>query len=1048
MRPSSVFQVQRIFAQASNNRPSCLASAALSAVLRAVLFAAALAGFADVGHADIYINKEYPITGPNGAIELSPPNIEATNECTTHVYVDSFVPGATIKVFRGTTLLGTAKPKMGFAAIALTQQLHVGDKVFATQTVNGVTSKNSADALIGTMPNPLPQPTIDPNIYACGRVVPVNNLVSGVTVEVTDKTTNTPLGSGFTPNDWGSDWSPVATLALTANHQTVAVASACVGKPSAPSPLVSVKSDPSPMTPPTLTPPVVGDDTIDLGNLDTGALLDAKNTAASPAQNLGSGYATGSSNWMQLPAPLSASETVAVTETLCPGSQTQSQGEKPVSTLDAPVLLGPICPGQAAVQVSDTTLNATLVLFKNGAVVGYGGAAPGDAWLTIAPPNAFSANDTIQVLQYINAITSPKSNSVKVDCANAVTYHYNAQRTGWNDAEHILTPANVGSSAFGLLQTVALDDQVDAQPLLVTQQMISGVGKRDVVYVATESNTIYAIDAVTGAVLLSPNLGKPVPMSVLPGQCGNNANNVGITSTPVIDTKAGLMYVITYTYENNAPVYRIHALDLTDLTDKIPSKTIGASNTRSDGTTYTFKAQYARQRSALLEANGNIYAGFASFCDIAANNSRGWVLGWQTGSLAPLAADELTDRQTDAQTPAPPANGCTTGSCNDFFLSSVWMSGYGIAADSAGYVYFVTGNSDTVRADNIQDSAVKMTADLASVKDFFTPADFGTLDQGDADFGSGGLLVLPDQPGPVPHLAVAAGKAGLLYILNRDSMGGFVPGGPDKPQSVNVTWCHCGPSYFVGSDGVGRVVISGGTGTQVTSWKVDTSLPVALVSEGTSAALFTSGQENGTAGIQDSGFFTSVSSNGTQANTAVIWAVSRPDAASNTHVSLYAFNGTASGGNLPTLFHHDAGTWPNTGGNANIVPLEANGKVYVATYQQLAIFGLQTPTKKRARVAQMVRALEAPTAPPPPAFSGSRFYGTIASIDGSRIIVTLRTGDALPVDLTAAAKNFNTVIPVVGELVMVTGSLSADGTLNAETMLRAKGKASWTPDRR
>jgi hypothetical protein len=1045
MRSSSVSQVQRFGVRLLSDGSPCLASAVRSATLGAVLFALSLGGFANVGHADVYINKEYPITGPNGVVELSAPDIEATNECSTHVYVDSFAPGATIKVYLGTTQIGIATPKPGFAAVPLTKQLHVGDKVTATQTVNGVTSKPSSDAIIGTMPNPLPQPTISPDIYACGRVVPVNNLVSGVTVKVTDTTANVTLGSSFTPNDWGSDWSPVFTSALKANHQTIAVESACVGKPSAPSPSVNVKTDPSPMTPPTLTPPVVGDDTISLSNLDTGALLDAKNTAVSPAKDLGSGYATGSNNWMQLPAPLTASETVAVTETLCAGSTTESQGEKPVSTLDAPVLLGPICPGQAAVQVSNTTLNATLVLFKNGAIVGYGGAAPGDAWLTIAPPNAFAANDSVQVLQYINAITSPKSNSVKVDCTNAVTYHYNSQRTGWNDAEQILTPANVGSSAFGLLQTVALDDQVDSQPLLVTQQMIKDVGKRDVIYVATENN---AIDAVTGAVLLSPNFGKPVPMSVLPGQCNNNANNVGITSTPVIDVSAGLMYAITYTYENSAPVYRIHALNLTDLTDKIPSKVITASNKLSDGTTYNFQPQYSRQRSALLEANGNIYAGFASFCDLSANNSRGWLLGWQTGSLTPLAANELTDTQTDAQTPAPPANGCTTGSCNDFFLSSIWMSGYGVAADSSGDLYFVTGNSDTVRANNIQDSAVRMSSDLSTVKDFFTPADFGALDQGDADFGSGGLLVLPDQPGPLPHLAVAAGKAGLLYILNRDSMGGFVPGGPDKPQSVNTTWCHCGPSYFVGSDGVGRVVSSGGTGTQLTTWKVNTSLPVALASEGTSASLFTSSEENGTEGIQDSGFFTTISSNGTQANTAVIWAMSRPDAASKNHVSLYAFNGTASGGNLATLFHHDAGTWPNTGGNANIVPLEANGKVYVATYQQLAIFGLTPSAKNKRRIAQMFRPLAAPEAPPPPPITGSRFYGTIASINGSRLTVTLRTGDTLTVDLTTAAKNFQTVIPAVGELVTVTGNLSADGTLNAETMLRAKGKASWAPDKR
>jgi hypothetical protein len=260
------------------------------------------------------------------------------------------------------------------------------------------------------------------------------------------------------------------------------------------------------------------------------------------------------------------------------------------------------------------------------------------------------------------------------------TYHYDNLRTGWNSEEEQLTPANVVSSKFGLLHSVVLDDQVDTQPLVVPDVKITSGpyhGEHDVVYVATEGNTIYAIDGSSGAVLLKPNFGSPVP---LPLGCGNNGPNVGIDGTPVIDRETQTMYVIVYSLETGGPIYRIHALDLGSLKDKIPSVVVAASHTLSNGSTFNFDARFQRQRPALLASHGNIYAGFGSFCDFRADVSRGWVLGWQAGSLTPLAANQLNDR--DATSP------------NSFFLSSVWMSGYGLSADPEGNLYFVTGNSD------------------------------------------------------------------------------------------------------------------------------------------------------------------------------------------------------------------------------------------------------------------------------------------------------------------------------------------------------------------
>ena len=254
--------------------------------------------------------------------------------------------------------------------------------------------------------------------------------------------------------------------------------------------------------------------------------------------------------------------------------------------------------------------------------------------------------------------------SAQQSSVNVVTYHYDNLRTGWNQNETVLTTSNVNSSTFGPLARVALDDQVDAQPLIVN----------NVVYVATENDTVYAINASTGAILNSNHLGAPVAMSNLPGPCNNNGQHVGINSTPVINAVAGLMWVVTYTWENNAPVFRLHLLSLTNLTE-IKNTIITASHTLSDGSVNNFNPQYQRQRAALLLQNLNVYAAFSSFCDLGGNNSRGWVLGWQAETLTPLAANKLTDTQTLAQTP--------NGNSN-VFLSSIWMSGYGVASDSSG----------------------------------------------------------------------------------------------------------------------------------------------------------------------------------------------------------------------------------------------------------------------------------------------------------------------------------------------------------------------------
>ncbi|MGA7218703.1 MAG: choice-of-anchor D domain-containing protein [Candidatus Sulfotelmatobacter sp.] len=497
------------------------------------------------------------------------------------------------------------------------------------------------------------------------------------------------------------------------------------------------------------------------------------------------------------------------------------------------------------------------------------------------------------------------------------TYHYDNYRTGWNQNEFTLNPTNVGSSSFGLLQTVTLDNQVDAQPLVVPGVNITAgnyQGTHDVVYVVTENDTVYAIDAESGTILLSPNFGPPV---MYPTGC--RAPFDGINSTPVIDLANNILYVMAYTNTSAGPAYYLHALDLGSLTDTVSPELVAASHTLTDGSTFSFNATYQRQRPALLMANGNVYAAFGSFCNNAL--SRGWLLGWQTGTLTPMTADAITDSQAS--------------DTDDFFATSIWMSGYGLTADDSGNVLFITGNSDYSGTTydgvtNIQESVVKEAPDLSGVVDIFTPSNWSSLDKNDRDFGSGGVLVLPDQPGAIPHLAVAAGKDGRMFLMNEDSLGGYSTTSNNVLGTYGIGFCWCGQSYYVDpTDLMPRIVSSGGTTPEV--WELQTTPSVAL-------SMVTSGSISSSA--QDPGFFTTISSAGT-AN-PIIWALGRPQSMSQDALTLYAFNPDAGGSTMSLLFQGPAGAWPNIINNANLVPVVANGEVFVASYQQLQIFGLNT----------------------------------------------------------------------------------------------------------
>ena len=498
---------------------------------------------------------------------------------------------------------------------------------------------------------------------------------------------------------------------------------------------------------------------------------------------------------------------------------------------------------------------------------------------------------------------------------SVTTYHYDNFRTGWNSHETALTVNAVAGSSFGVIGKIPLDDVVEAQPLIVPGVNITSgrfKGIHDVVYVATQNNSIYAIDIATGKVLLKVNFGAPV---LHPLGCSQTNPDVGINSTPVIDLTSNTLYAVVYTQDSTGPAYRIHALDLGSLVDTVPPELITASQTLDDGSTFHFSATYQRQRPGLLLANGNVYAGFGSFCDIEPSHSRGWLLGWEAGSLTPLPGNRLLDMQATA-----PQN---------FFLSSIWMSGYGLAADEDGNIVFVTGNSNAETYDgvtNLQESVIKVAPDLSEVLDLFTPNNVDQLDDNDQDFGSGGVLLLPQQPGATPHLAVAAGKDGNMFLMDADHLGGFSKQSNNVLGTYTIGPCWCGQSYFVDpTDGAARVVTSGGSSVKV--WELLTSPSPSLVKVTSSVAFPTRGN----------GFFTSISSNGT-AN-PIIWAVTRPTR-SQTTISLYAFAPDQGGTTMKQLFVGTAGAWVPNGTNPNLVPVVANGKVFVASNRELVMLGL------------------------------------------------------------------------------------------------------------
>jgi hypothetical protein len=639
--------------------------------------------------------------------------------------------------------------------------------------------------------------------------------------------------------------------------------------------------------------------------------------------------------------------------------------------------------------------------------------------------------------------------ATSVFAQDVLTYHGDPLRTGWFSSETQLTTSNVNAKSFGLLHTVVLDGRVDAEPLYVSQLAFNGKKAGNFVFVVTENNSLYRIDADKGTIVGHRKLGRAVPY-----QYKNYDDNVfpvmGILGTPVIERAAGIIYLVSDTYNGKVDIFHLHAISITTMKDLVTPIVIKFGATLADGSTWTFNPKYHLQRPGLLEANGSIYVAFGSNGDTQPDQSRGSILRFDATSLAFLGSDVTNTLRLNT---------------NPYYLSSIWQSGFGIASDSNGDIYFSTGNSDPYTPSystsfNRPDSVVHLTGDLTALVDSFTPSDYFQLDQGDTDLGSGGTMLLPDQPGSTPHLLVAGGKDGRTFLLNRDHLGGYTQNGPDNVlQAVNQGGCWCGPAYFVGSDGNPYVITGGGNG--ITSWKL--TAPAAQLVQQTSAPWSV------TDGLPDyGGAIPVVSSNGTTAGTAIAWLVQRPSSSSDsnpgTPVTLEAFDASNLGTQLISL---PAGTWTHAvNSNADLVPTVANGKVYVASNMQLQIFGLFPPARGEQQVvAQGLQPSQPDVIACPPdeavtaAIPGSvdpgsttslrnsshQFSGTVCRLDGDQLHLALRSGRSISLDITTAFAKHRQIVLSPGRTVHVRVRIDAKGVAHGERISPTHTLSPLTP---
>lgn len=499
---------------------------------------------------------------------------------------------------------------------------------------------------------------------------------------------------------------------------------------------------------------------------------------------------------------------------------------------------------------------------------------------------------------------------------DVLTYKNDQSRSGQNLDETTLTPLNVTASSFGLLRNLAVDGKVDAQPLYTSQLLISG-SAHNTVFVATEHDSVYAFDADTGSTLWRVSLLGPGETLSDARGCGQVTPEIGITSTPVIDRSAGthgILYVAAMSKDAASGYHqRLHALDLVTGAELLggPVDVTAAFPTAGGGASMFNPAQY-EERAALLLVNGVIVTSWTSHCDIAPYF--GWVIAYSAATLARTAVLNV----------APNSGGVGP---------AIWMSGGGPAADSAGNVYLLTGNGafettlDSNGFPSGQDygnSFLKIAAAAGSLRvaDYFTMYNELAESAADQDLGSGGAMLLPDltdSGGVVRHLAVGAGKDGNIYIVNRDSLGKFNPGGNSQIwQQVSgalTSSVFSTPAYFNGT------VYYGDVGETLKAFPLS------------NARLAASPQSQTPTPFGYPGTAPGISANG--ASNGIVWAHENSNPA-----VLHAYDAANLGHELYNS-NQAAGNRDHFGaGNKFITPTIADGKVFVGTTDSVAVFGL------------------------------------------------------------------------------------------------------------
>ena len=529
---------------------------------------------------------------------------------------------------------------------------------------------------------------------------------------------------------------------------------------------------------------------------------------------------------------------------------------------------------------------------------------------------------------------------------NVLTWHDDLARTGLNSNETVLTPANVAQATFGKLFSYPVDGQVYAEPLYVSNLAIPGQGTHNVVFVATEHDSVYAFDAnsnsgANGGLLWHVSLGTSaaMPNSYFGNRYGpyhDLTPEVGITGTPVIDLSTNTMYLDAFT--NDGPgVYshHIHALDITTGADKVTppvlvAATFPGNGVEGDGTTISFLATQQLQRPALTLLNGTLYVAYGSYADT--NPYHGWVLGFDPSTLKLQSIFNTTPNFVD---PTDPNAG----------EGAIWQAGAGLASDGSS-LYFVTGNGDfDPTIGDYGDSFVKLSTanSTLTVNDYFTPFNQQQLANADEDLGSGGVMLLPDSVGSAahPHLMIGSGKQGLAYLVDRDNLGQFDPNTDHVVQEVQLSGSiFSNPAYFNS-----RIYYRGGTG-QLQAF----SIANAVMSSSPVAHTITSyGNGPGNGG----GSTPSISSNGN--TNGIVWDIQ----GGGTGV-LHAYDATT----LAQLYNsNQAGARDQLSSSVKFTtPMTADGEVFVGTGNALAVFGLLTaPTQPPAAPTNLTATALAPT---------------------------------------------------------------------------------------